>query len=125
MSDWDTTPDRTRGQVNPADPLRSIDTASISVCTYTRAGDNQNLAAPDYLGIMKSRSAKLFDWCLYLTTTRPLIPDTWQLAPVALREGKTLAAFFADSQDLEAFVDGVFRDPDKKDQLRRTRNVRV
>lgn len=123
MSDWDTVPDRTCGRINPADPLRSIDTASISACTYIRAGDNQTLAGPEYFAIMKSRSAKLFGWRLCLTTTSTLVPDTWQLALVAPHEGKSLTAWFANSQGLEVFADGAFHDPDGEYQPRRARNV--
>src|SRR5688572_20433318 len=48
------------GLISPEDRTRLLDSAPISVCTYTRAKDNRTLAGAAYFGVMATRKAKLF-----------------------------------------------------------------
>jgi hypothetical protein len=51
------------------DPCRLIDSAPVPVCTYGCASANNTLAGPEYVRVMASRKAKLFEVRLYLTTS--------------------------------------------------------
>ena len=113
------------GLMDPDDPLRLIDSAPLPVCTYMRASRNATLAGPEYFSVMTTRKAKLFGLRLHLTVTPAQVVDQWLLAPAAPSDGKVMAGFLEDAQDLIVFGDGAYHDPAVAQLLRDRHNIQV
>ena len=113
------------GLIDPDDPVRLIDSAPLPVCTYMRASRNTTLAGSEYFSVMTTRKAKLFGLRLHLTVTPAQVVDHWLLAPAAPSDGKVMAGFLEDAQDLIVFGDGAYHDPTVTQWLRDRHNIQV
>ena len=93
------------------DPLRLLDSAPITLATYTRGGDNRTLNGSEYFGVASSKGAKLFGLRLHVTTTVGQVVDDWLLAPAALHDTTPMGAVFEQAHDLLVLGDGAFHSP--------------
>jgi hypothetical protein len=93
------------------DPVRLLDSAPISLATYTRGGDNRTLTGSEYFGVASSKGAKLFGLRLHVTTTVGQVVDDWLLAPASLHDSTPMGAVFEQAHDLLVLGDGAFHSP--------------
>jgi len=93
------------------DPVRLLDSAPITLATYTRGGDNRTRNGSEYFGVASSKGAKLFGLRLHVTTTVGQVVDDWLLAPAALHDTTPMGAVFAQAHDLLVLGDGAFHSP--------------
>jgi hypothetical protein len=93
------------------DPVRLLDSAPITLATYTRGGDNRTLNGSEYFGVASSKGAKLFGLRLHVTTTVGQVVDDWLLAPASYHDSTPMGALFEQAHDLVVLGDRAFHSP--------------
>jgi hypothetical protein len=113
------------GLLDATDPVRLLDSAPITLATYTRGGDTRTLNGSEYFGVASSKGAKLFGLRLHVTTTVGQVVDDWLLAPAALHDTTPMGAVFEQAHDLLVLGDGAFHSPALEPVLREKHRVEV
>ena len=75
--------------------LRLVDSAPISICTYTRGSRCRSIALEwrdEWFGVCASKKSKFFGPRCHITTTLDQMIDTWLLAPGSYEDRKPMAA---------------------------------
>lgn len=83
--------------------LRIVDSAPISICTYTRGSRCQSIPLEwrdEWFGVCTSKKAKFFGARCHVTTTLDQMIDTWLLAPGSYDDRKPMAALLENRQGL-------------------------
>lgn len=75
-----------------ADPIRSIDSAPIPVCTYTRGPDCRTVQGWEYCGVSTSKRQKVFGFKVHVSVTPDQVVDTWVLAPASYHDSTVAPA---------------------------------
>lgn len=120
---------RCEGLIDPADPLRLIDSAPIPLCTYQRGGSCQSYGvAPelhDFAGYSAKNKAHFMGYRLVLTVTQDQMIDEWMLAPANYHDAVTMAGPLEAAQDKCFLGDGSYHDPFLELLCREKRNTVV
>lgn len=114
-----------QGLLASDDPVRLLDSAPITLATYTRGGDNRTVNGSEYFGVASSKGAKLFGLRLHVTTTVGQVVDDWLLAPASLHDTTPVSAVFEQAHDLLVLGDGAFHSPSLEPVLREKHRVEV
>ncbi|MCB9419368.1 MAG: IS982 family transposase [Ardenticatenaceae bacterium] len=88
--------------------LRIVDSAPISICTYTRGGRCQSIPLDwrdEWFGVCTSKKAKFFGARCHITTTLDQMIDTWLLAPGSYDDRKPMAALLENRHGLSVIGD--------------------
>lgn len=88
--------------------LRIVDSAPISICTYTRGGRCQSIPLEwrdEWFGVCTSKKARFFGARCHITTTLDQMIDTWLLAPGSYEDRKPMAALLENRQGLAIIGD--------------------
>jgi len=83
--------------------LRLVDSAPISMCTYTRGSRCQSVDLDwrdEWFGVCTSKKMKFFGARCHMTTTLDQMIDTWLLAPGSYEDRKPLVALLEERQGL-------------------------
>ena len=83
--------------------LRIVDSAPISICTYTRGGRCQSIPIDwrdEWFGVCTSKKAKFFGARCHITTTLDQMIDTWLLAPGSYDDRKPMIALLENRKGL-------------------------
>ena len=75
--------------------LRLVDSAPISICTYTRASRCQSIPfewRDEWFGVCTSKKSKFFGPRCHVTTTLDQMIDSWLLAPGSYEDRKPMVA---------------------------------
>ena len=83
--------------------LRIVDSAPISICTYTRGSRCQSIPLEwrdEWFGVCTSKKAKFFGARCHVTTTLDQMVDTWLLAPGSYDDRKPMAALLENRRGL-------------------------
>jgi hypothetical protein len=107
------------------DPVRLLDSAPITLATYTRGGDSRTLSGSEYFGVASSKGAKLFGLRLHVTTTVGQVVDDWLLAPASLHDSTPMSGVFEHAHDLLVLGDGAFHNPSLEPILQERHRVEV
>ncbi len=107
------------------DPVRLVDSAPVTLMTYTRGKRSRSVVGSDYFGIVTSKKTKFFGLRLHLTTTSEQLIDEWMLAPAAVHDVKVLAALVSDCHDLVLVGDKAYNDAELEARLWRKRRIQL
>jgi hypothetical protein len=99
------------GLISDTDQVRLLDSAPISITTYTRGKDNRTVTGSEYFGVAPSKGAKLYGFRLHLTATTDQVVDDWLLAPASYHDSTVMPAVFEQAHDLLVLGDGAFHHP--------------
>lgn len=100
--------------------LRLVDSAPISMCTYTRGSRCQSVALDwrdDWFGVCASKKTRFFGARCHITTTVDQMIDTWLLAPGSYEDRKPLVALLEGRQGLGVIGDKGYVSQDLEDRL--------
>ncbi len=112
-------------KLDRSDPLRLVDSAPITLKTYTRGACAVSVVGHDYFGVVTSKKGKVFGLRLHATVTANQLIDDWLLAPAALHDVKVLAGLVEDRRDLVLLGDKGYIDSDLEEYLWRTRRIQL
>lgn len=83
--------------------LRLVDSAPISICTYTRGSRCRSIPLDwrdEWFGVCTSKKSKFFGPRCHVTTTLDQMIDSWLLAPGSYDDRKPMAALLEARQGL-------------------------
>ena len=116
-------PDRWRAS-HPLDQetahLRLVDSAPISICTYTRGGRCRSIPLDwrdEWFGVCTSKKSKFFGPRCHVTTTLDQMIDSWLLAPGSYDDRKPMAALLENRQGLGVIGDKGYVSQELADRL--------
>lgn len=87
---------------------RIVDSAPISICTYTRGGRCRSIPLDwrdEWFGVCTSKKAKFFGARCHITTTLDQMIDSWLLAPGSYDDRKPMAALLENRHGLAVIGD--------------------
>jgi len=100
--------------------LRLVDSAPISICTYTRGGRCRSIPLDwraEWFGVCPSKKSKFFGPRCHVTTTLDQMIDTWLLAPGSYDDRKPMAALLENRQGLGVIGDKGYVSQDLAERL--------
>lgn len=100
--------------------LRIVDSAPVSICTYTRGGRCQSIPLEwreEWFGVCTSKKAKFFGARCHITTTLDQMIDTWLLAPGSYEDRKPLTALLENRSGLGLIGDKGYVSEELADRL--------
>ena len=100
--------------------LRLVDSAPISICTYTRGSRCQSVPLEwrdEWFGVCTSKKTKFFGARCHLTTTLDQMVDSWLLAPGSYDDRKPMAALLENRTGLGIIADKGYVGADLADRL--------
>ena len=77
-------------KLDSEDPVRLVDSAPVTLMTYTRGKRSQSAIGSEYFGVVTSKKAKFFGLRLHATVTVNQMIDDWILAPASVHDVKAL-----------------------------------
>ncbi len=104
-------------------PVRLVDSAPITLMTYTRGKRCRSVVGSQFFGVVSSKKAKFFGLRLHLTTTDNQIIDEWLLAPAAHHDGKVLEELVFNCSDLWLIGDKAYNDTEKETRFWQKRRI--
>ncbi len=87
-------------KIDSENPVRLVDSAPVTLMTYTRGKRCRSVVGSQFFGVVTSKKAKFFGLRLHLTTTDDQLIDEWLLAPAANHDGKVLEELVYNCSDL-------------------------
>ena len=105
------------------DPIRLVDSAPITLMTYTRGKRCRSVVGSQFFGVISSKKAKFFGLRLHLTTTDRQLIDEWLLAPAAHHDGKVLEELVFNLSDLWLIGDKAYNDTEKETRFWQKRRI--
>ena len=112
-------------KIEPSDPVRLVDSAPITLMTYTRGKRCRSVVGSDYFGVVTSKKSKFFGLRLHATVTPDQMIDDWLLAPAAIHDLKVLDALVLDCRDLVLVGDKAYNDQELEHRLWEKRRIRL
>ena len=110
-------------KLNQADQIRLVDSAPVTVVTYTRGARCRSVVGSEYFGVVTSKKGKVYGFRLHLTTTVDQLVDQWILAPSSVPDPKVLNELVMDRRDLVLIGDKIYHDADLEGRLWRKRGI--
>lgn len=107
------------------DPIRLVDSAPISLMTYTRGARCKSVVGSEYFGVVTSKKGKVFGLRLHTTVTVNQLIDDWCLAPASYLDPKVLDALLLERRDLVLIGDKLFNDAELEERLWRKRRIQL
>jgi len=104
-------------QVEQSEPVRLVDSAPITLMTYTRGKRCRSVVGSDYFGVVTSKKSKFFGWRLHATVTPEQMIDEWLLAPAAVHDVKVLDTLVLDCHGLTLVGDKAYNDEELEHRL--------
>ena len=106
------------------DPVRLVDSAPITLMTYTRGARCQSVDGnDDYFGVVTSKKGKFFGLRLHMTTTVNQLIDDWLLAPASEPDPQVLDELVFYRRDLTLIGDKIYNDAELEERLWRKRGI--
>lgn len=110
--------------IDPTDSVRLVDSAPITLMTYTRGAHCQSVDGnDDYFGVVTSKKGKFFGLRLHVTTTVTQLIDDWLLAPGSEPDPDVLDELVFHRRDLTLIGDKIYNDAELEDRLWRKRRI--
>jgi hypothetical protein len=110
-------------QLNRADKVRLVDSAPVTLMTYSRGQRCRSVVGEEYFGVVSSKKTKFFGLRLHVTCTVEQLIDEWLLAPAAPHDSTVLRALLQECYDLIVIGDKAYNDADQEAELWRTRRI--
>jgi hypothetical protein len=112
-------------QLSTQERVRLVDSAPVTLMTYTRGNRSQSVVGSDYFGVITSKKSKFFGLRLHLTVTPNQLVDEWLLAPAAEHDVKVLDTLVLDCRDLILIADKAYNDAELEDRWWRKRRIQL
>lgn len=109
--------------MNRADPVRLVDSAPVTVNTYTRGSQCRDVVGSEYFGVVTSKKSKVYGFRLHVTATVNQLIDDWVLAPSSVPDPKVLDELVLDRRDLTLIGDKIYNDVELESRLWRKRRI--
>ena len=110
-------------KLDRSDPVRLVDSAPITLMTYSRGARCRSVVGSQYFGVVTSKKGKVFGLRLHLTATADQLIDEWLLAPASVPDPQVLEALVLDCCDLTLIGDKIYNDQDLEAYLWRERRI--
>jgi len=106
-----------------SDPIRLVDSAPISLMTYTRGDACQSVSGKAHFGVVTSKKGKFFGWRLHTTVTGEQLIDDWMVAPGSVPDPQAMEALVQDRRDLTLIGDKIYNDAGLEARLWRKKRI--
>ena len=106
-----------------SDPIRLVDSAPVTLMTYTRGDRCQSVIGKAYFGVVTSKKGKFFGWRLHTTVTGDQVIDDWMVAPAAVPDPQAMEALVAARRDLTLIGDKIYNDVGLETRLWRKKRI--
>jgi hypothetical protein len=110
-------------KLDRADPVRLVDSAPVTLMTYTRGARCQSFVGNQFFGVVTSKKGKFFGLRLHTTTTVDQLIDEWLLAPASIPDPQVLDELVLDCRDLILIGDKIYNDAELEERLWRKRRI--
>jgi len=110
-------------QLDRADPLRLVDSAPVTVVTYTRGARCRSVVGSEYFGVVTSKKGKVYGFRLHITATVKQLIDEWVLAPSSIPDPDVMDELVMDCRDLVLIGDKIYNDTELEERLWRKRGI--
>ena len=107
--------------IDRSDPIRLVDSAPITLMTYTRGDASQSAIGKAYFGVITSKKGKFFGWRVHTTVTGDQLIDDWMVAPASVPDPQALAALVEHRRNLTLIGDKIYNDVGLEERLWRTK----
>jgi hypothetical protein len=107
------------------DTVRLVDSAPVTLMTYTRGARCRSVVGSQYFGVVTSKKSKVFGLRLHLTATAGQLIDEWLLAPAAAHDLRVLDALVQDCRDLVIIGDKAYNDAELEARLWDKRRIQL
>lgn len=104
-------------KIDHSDSIRLVDSAPITLMTYTRGARCRSVVGRMYFGVVPSKKAKVFGLRLHATVTLEQLIDEWLLAPASILDPQVLDALVCDQDGLTLISDKLYNDADREAEL--------
>jgi Transposase DDE domain len=105
------------------DPIRLVDSAPVTLMTYTRGQACQSVIGKAYFGVVTSKKGKFFGWRLHTSVSGDQLIDDWLLAPASLPDPQALEALVEQRRDLTLIGDKIYNDAGLEERLWRKKRI--
>lgn len=112
-------------KIDRTDPVRLVDSAPVSLMTYTRGARCKSVIGSQFFGVITSKKAKLFGLRLHASVTVEQLIDEWLLAPASIPDPQVLDEMVLDCRDLTLIGDKIYNDTELEERLWRKRRIRL
>jgi hypothetical protein len=99
------------------DPLRLVDSAPVTLMTYSRGARCRSVVGSQYFGVVTSKKSKVFGLRLHIAATTEQLIDEWLLAPASAHDAKVLDALVQDCRDWVITGDKAYNDAELETRL--------
>jgi hypothetical protein len=110
-------------KLDQADPVRLVDSAPVTVVTYTRGSRCSSVVGSEYFGVVTSKKGKVYGFRLHVTATVDQLIDDWVLVPSSIPGPKVLDELVLDRRNLVLIGDKIYNDATLEARLLRERNI--
>jgi hypothetical protein len=106
-----------------SDPIRLVDSAPVTLMTYTRGDACQSVIGKAYFGVVTSKKGKFFGWRVHTSVTGDQLIDDWMVAPASVPDPQALAALVEHRRDLTLIGDKISNDVGLEERLWRKKRI--
>jgi hypothetical protein len=106
-----------------SDPIRLVDSAPVTLMTYTRGDACQSVIGKAYFGVVTSKKGKFFGWRVHTSVTGDQLIDDWIVAPASVPDPQVLAALVEQRRDLTLIGDKIYNDVGLEERLWRKKRI--
>lgn len=106
-----------------SDSIRLVDSAPVTLMTYTRGDQCQSVVGKAHFGVVTSKKAKFFGWRLHVTATGDQLIDDWLVAPASVPDPQAMDALVSARRDLTLIGDKIYNDAALEERLWRKRRI--
>jgi hypothetical protein len=110
-------------KIDRTDPVRLVDSAPVSLMTYTRGSRCKSVMGSQFFGVVTSKKAKLFGLRLHASVTVEQLIDEWLLAPASIPDPQVLDELVLDCRDLTLIGAKIYNDSELEERLWRKRRI--
>ena len=105
------------------DPIRLVDSAPVTLMTYTRGDACQSVIGKAYFGVVTSKKGKFFGWRVHTTVTGDQLIDDWMVAPASVPDPQVLAALVDHRRALTLRGDKIYNAVGLEERLWRKKRI--
>ncbi len=111
--------------IDQSDRVRIVDSAPLTMMTYTRGSRCKSMVGSEYFGVVTSKKGKFFGLRLHATVTVDQLIDEWLLAPASITDAKVLDELVLDCRHLNIIGDKAYNDTELEQRLWRKRQIQL
>ncbi len=107
------------------DPVRLVDSAPVSLMTYSRGARCTSVVGSQFFGVVTSKRSKVFGLRLHATVTVNQLIDEWLLAPASIPDPQVLDELVWEARDLVLIGDKIYNDAEREERFWRKRRIQL